>query len=100
MPNSIVRSAGLRAGCRCGGPGRTIPASARAWTPPRQPVSHPSKPKTGLPGTPVWRPRYKFLFPGLSRLQRGLAFLPVAGAKLVGLQGVEYAQYFLGIAAH
>src|SRR5690606_4954185 len=34
-----------------------------------------------------------------SRLEYFLAILPVAGAELVGLQGVEHAQDFLRIAA-
>ena len=33
-----------------------IHGQVRAWTPARQPVSHPSKLKASLPGTRVWRP--------------------------------------------
>src|SRR5690349_5635521 len=36
----------------------------------------------------------------LSNLQRGLAFVPVARAELVGLQSVEYAQNLFRTAAH
>jgi hypothetical protein len=35
-----------------------------------------------------------------SDFEHFLALVPVAGAKLVGLQGIENAQDFLGIAAH
>lgn len=32
------------------------PVAVRAWTPAQQPVSHPNKPRAGLPGTPAGRP--------------------------------------------
>src|SRR3981189_3757817 len=34
------------------------------------------------------------------RLERVFALLPVAGAQLIGLQGVQHAQHFLGAAAY
>src|SRR5213082_1860639 len=34
------------------------------------------------------------------RLERVFALVPVAGAQLIGLQGVQHAQHFLGAAAH
>src|SRR5580700_4722075 len=47
----------------------------------------------------LWRQR-RVSLNGSSDQQRLFTLLPIAGAKLIGLQRIEHAQHFLRIAAH